>query len=105
MKVFVVSRIQDCDNQWVEAVFYRKEDVDVWIENQQKDYAEYRVGSGAWYGGDTGCYDIEELEVRESPSYTTQDIEGLRVNYEGVLKPRGWIPPEGSNYRLVTEKP
>ncbi len=102
MKVYVVTHCMDCDNSWASAVFLNKSDAEEWVRNQERDDADYSQGAG-YPRSDIGSNDIDEFEIRESSDYTQKDIDGLRTNY-GVLKGRGFLPPEGSNYWKVVDK-
>lgn len=102
MTVYVVTYIMDCDNQWVSAVFMNKPDAEEWVRNREKDNDEYSVACGS-HPSKSSSHEIDEFELRQSPQYSSDDVSGLRINYEKVLKPRGFVPGEDSNYKLVVE--
>lgn len=102
MTIYVVSHIMDCDNQWVTAVFTNRCDAVEWVRNQEKDDDEYSVACGS-HPSKSSSHEIDEFEVRQSPAYSLDDVNGLRLNYEKVLRKIGFVPGEDSNYKLVVE--
>lgn len=102
MTVYVVTYIMDCDDQWVSAIFMNKSDAEEWVRNQEKDNDEYKVACGS-HPSKSSSHEIDEFEVRQSSAYSSDDVNGLRLNYEKVLKKIGFVPSEDSNYKLVAE--